>query len=747
MKQAATDEDTLDVSVIVVCGTEGRLLHHNLNSVMRAIEHARGNAIRAELVLIADSVDADTKKYLDDTVPSLLSGVFHVVETAFDDIASARNKGIEIANGEFVTVIDGKDLMSTNWIVKARGLLAKSDRPTIAHPQYAFSFEAKDRLRKIISSDDALFIAQGMVEEDYFCPLMMTKKSLAVKYRYRANEDNSSFGLSDWLWNCDTLEAGITHIAVPQTLYADRWLETDSRFDRNDKHLLQQTEYLRRGDDFPVEISQSTNNETAHTTLKEKTLSRTRVIVDSLYRTSLTRWVRGSHPRVDSYITAMRNETLHLFRPSTSLQQTPLPEWLLNDIKLMHAVDRRIFLSKHLQSVIERYSFQPSSFTQAYWHLVHALSLNADTLFIVPYLKNGGAEREIIRLIEYSLKTDPKKKIEMIATEPGGSPWAAQIKDIVSFTEVNDHFYALSPEQQGKLIATLCVQLTPRKMQVMNSVSGYIAIEDYGRAIMKKTMMFITIFMIDKTDEGRYTHVFTERMQKSIDYVEKVFTDNQTVVTELCELMGVSKDKFSVHYQPVDTSRMSKSKKNIEERFKSPPLRVLWAGRLDRQKRPDILIAVAEEASRLGLAINFSVYGSPAFEDSSYLESLKNCEYVTYGGGFSDGLRSLQLQDFDVFLMTSEWEGMPNVLLEAIVEGLLVIAPNVGGVAELVENKKTGILVDQYDNITAYIDALKFVGNLENPQSIILEAQNLVMERHTQEKYEERIKKEKAYLA
>jgi glycosyltransferase involved in cell wall biosynthesis len=90
---------------------------------------------------------------------------------------------------------------------------------------------------------------------------------------------------------------------------------------------------------------------------------------------------------------------------------------------------------------------------------------------------------------------------------------------------------------------------------------------------------------------------------------------------------------------------------------------------------------------------------------------------------------------------------MPNVLLEAIVEGLLVIAPNVGGVAELVENKKTGILVDQYDNITAYIDALKFVGNLENPQSIILEAQNLVMERHTQEKYEERIKKEKAYLA
>ena len=273
------------------------------------------------------------------------------------------------------------------------------------------------------------------------------------------------------------------------------------------------------------------------------------------------------------------------------------------------------------------------------------------------------------------------------------------------------------------------------------------AIQYYGSTIKKNTQMFITIFMIDKTEEGRYTHVFTDRMQKSIDYVEKVFTDNYTVVDQLSELMGVNKNKFSVHYQPADISSIAASKDTIENRFKKPPLKVLWAGRLDRQKRPDIFIQIADKASRMDMAVEFYAYGSPAFEDNSYLKALENSTHITYGGGYTGGLKSLPLQNFDVFLMTSEWEGMPNVLLEAIVAGLLPIAPHVGGVAEIIINGKTGILIEHYNDIDSYIESLSAVGSMERPQKLIHEAQALVLERHTQEKYEERISKEKAYLS
>ena len=47
----------------------------------------------------------------------------------------------------------------------------------------------------------------------------------------------------------------------------------------------------------------------------------------------------------------------------------------------------------------------------------------------------------------------------------------------------------------------------------------------------------------------------------------------------------------------------------------------------------------------------------------------------------------------DVFLLTSRFEGSPNVLIEAQAAGIPVVAPNVGGSSETVVNGKTGIVV------------------------------------------------------
>jgi glycosyltransferase involved in cell wall biosynthesis len=47
----------------------------------------------------------------------------------------------------------------------------------------------------------------------------------------------------------------------------------------------------------------------------------------------------------------------------------------------------------------------------------------------------------------------------------------------------------------------------------------------------------------------------------------------------------------------------------------------------------------------------------------------------------------------DIFVLSSEWEGCPNVVLEAMAHGVPVVATAVGGVPELVENGISGILV------------------------------------------------------
>ena len=47
----------------------------------------------------------------------------------------------------------------------------------------------------------------------------------------------------------------------------------------------------------------------------------------------------------------------------------------------------------------------------------------------------------------------------------------------------------------------------------------------------------------------------------------------------------------------------------------------------------------------------------------------------------------------DVLLLTSRFEGTPNVLIEAQAAGVPVVAPDVGGMSEALLNGVTGILV------------------------------------------------------
>ncbi len=68
---------------------------------------------------------------------------------------------------------------------------------------------------------------------------------------------------------------------------------------------------------------------------------------------------------------------------------------------------------------------------------------------------------------------------------------------------------------------------------------------------------------------------------------------------------------------------------------------------------------------------------------------------VTFAGFQSDipGI----LKSSDIFVLPSRWEGLPYVVIEAMMAGLPVVATAVGGVPELVEHGRTGYLVPPGD--------------------------------------------------
>ncbi len=52
----------------------------------------------------------------------------------------------------------------------------------------------------------------------------------------------------------------------------------------------------------------------------------------------------------------------------------------------------------------------------------------------------------------------------------------------------------------------------------------------------------------------------------------------------------------------------------------------------------------------------------------------------------------IYLKYFDLSLFTSDWEGMPITLWEAMASSLPIIAPNVGGMKEIIKKEDCGLI-------------------------------------------------------
>lgn len=76
-------------------------------------------------------------------------------------------------------------------------------------------------------------------------------------------------------------------------------------------------------------------------------------------------------------------------------------------------------------------------------------------------------------------------------------------------------------------------------------------------------------------------------------------------------------------------------------------------------------------------------------EDLSNKFNLQNIVYLT---GFLENA-SQYIPAFDLFVLPSRKEGLPYTLLEAKINKTPIIATNVGSISDIIENKKTGLLI------------------------------------------------------
>ena len=200
----------------------------------------------------------------------------------------------------------------------------------------------------------------------------------------------------------------------------------------------------------------------------------------------------------------------------------------------------------------------------------------------------------------------------------------------------------------------------------------------------------------DINPNQRPVHLVSQRIAYS--FAHKIVTNSRAAAARL-RRERVPGHKIATVPNGIDFDAFPESPR------RTAPRRVVVVANLRPEKGHDVLIDAAREVLARVLGATFDIVG-----DGPLAGSLRELarragvdRAVTFAGHQQDvGAR---LAQGDIFVLPSRSEAMPNALLEAMATGLPVIASEVGGIGEIVEDGRTGLLVPA-DNPAALADRI-----------------------------------------
>ena len=117
-----------------------------------------------------------------------------------------------------------------------------------------------------------------------------------------------------------------------------------------------------------------------------------------------------------------------------------------------------------------------------------------------------------------------------------------------------------------------------------------------------------------------------------------------------------------------------------------------------KQKNYPLFIKLCKSiASKFDNVTFTSIGHGPEFEKMVIYAKKHNLDGKLKFVGSSIDAEKIMEENFDIFLLTSYKEGLPNAIMEAMSLGIPVVSTNVGAVKELINHNKTGFLVPSND--------------------------------------------------
>lgn len=212
-----------DISCVLALHAEGLIAHKTIRSINRAAGRAGQLGLSVEIVFVLDRATPETRHCAETS--DVTNPKSKVIFADFGDLGLTRNLGIQHADGDYVAIFDGDDLMSENWLVQAHEI-NRANRYYVIHPEISVVFDHKTVVMYHPDQRARDFDDANIIVENYWTSLCFSRRETFLKIPYVATPKTSGFGYEDWHWNCEVMALGFIHTLALGTAHFIRVKES-----------------------------------------------------------------------------------------------------------------------------------------------------------------------------------------------------------------------------------------------------------------------------------------------------------------------------------------------------------------------------------------------------------------------------------------------------------------------------------------------------------------------------------------
>jgi glycosyltransferase involved in cell wall biosynthesis len=351
------------------------------------------------------------------------------------------------------------------------------------------------------------------------------------------------------------------------------------------------------------------------------------------------------------------------------------------------------------------------------------LESKAQAMIFAPWLTLGGADAYCCTIANVLAINE---KVAIFLTE---QPWIEgrnRLSPDIEIYSLCDVFDGLPEHEISFALATAIEIANPKSLFNFNSKSLWRCASKYSRRLARDRV-FGVMFFCDDLDARGMKHSYL-RSNAGIVSRDGIYAigDSGKYFKSICVELGIEDSRqVSIRFPPVKSVNHAQLKRNY-----TAQKRLVWSGRFDTQKRLDILIALAFSLPN----IDFHVFGFPMLESDESLISLLNSLPNVRNFGRYESFSQVDVDQYDALVVTTQWEGCPNIVLEAGVRGLPVVAPPVGGIREILSEGRGFLSRGSFDDVNELAEMIHAcITDRDHAQTTALSLRSYVVSQHTAE--------------